>query len=108
MKLHMNHYIDAICNYVFNDWTYYFKWYKIKVGMSVHYVRCLEKTSYKTGFERLQPKRLQRSKQRFFILVGNFAKFSFSGRIVTAYGLGDSAYPVYRGREPEDVKDLGR
>jgi hypothetical protein len=27
---------------------------------------------------------LQRSKQRFFLLVGNFAEFSFSGGIVTA------------------------
>jgi hypothetical protein len=47
-------------------------------------------------------------KQCFFLLVGNFAEFSFSGRIMTAYGLGDSAHRVLRGREPEDVKDLGR
>jgi hypothetical protein len=40
--------------------------------------------------------------------VGNFTEFSFSGRIVTAYGLGNSAHRVHRGREPEDVKDLGR
>jgi hypothetical protein len=56
----------------------------------------------------MQEKRLLRSKQRYFLLVENFAEFSFSGRVVTAYGLGVCAYYVRRGWEPEDVKDLGR
>jgi hypothetical protein len=43
-----------------------------------------------------------------FLLVVNFAEISFSSRAVTTCGLGDSAHRVRRGREPEDVKDLGR
>jgi hypothetical protein len=51
---------------------------------------------------------LRRENNACFLLVGNFPEISFSSKVVTACGPGDSAHLDRRGREAEDAKDLGR
>jgi hypothetical protein len=63
--------------------------------LSLSYIFILLCTKYKVQTTLFSPR-------------GKLHDFSFSGRIMTAYGLGDSAHRVLSGREPEDVKDLGR